>query len=131
MPTKPDTLTPQQQLAADLLAIGSSVSDAAEAVGVTRQTVSEWLNHSLPFQAALNLRQQELWRDSSERLRSLVPKALEILAGRMDSGSMVAAVHVLKAAGLYGLSAPAGSIHVAELEADESVRQREVRLRSL
>ena len=37
-------LSPEQELAADLLATGASVTAAAEACGVARQTVSEWLN---------------------------------------------------------------------------------------
>jgi hypothetical protein len=42
--TDADTaLTPQQEAAADLLATGKTVTDTAEAIGVTRQTVSECL----------------------------------------------------------------------------------------
>lgn len=53
-PTNPDTaLTPQQEAAADLLATGKTVTDTAEAIGVTRQTVSEWLHYNPEFQAAL------------------------------------------------------------------------------
>src|SRR5215468_9438272 len=66
-PTNPDTpdwtLTPQQETAVDLLVSGKTVTDTATAVEVTRQTVSEWLNHHPGFQAALNRRRQELWSD--------------------------------------------------------------------
>ena len=43
--TNPDTvaLTPQQEAAADLLAVGRTVTEVAAQVGVARQTVSEWL----------------------------------------------------------------------------------------
>jgi hypothetical protein len=48
-PTNPDipdwTLTPQQETAVDFLVSGMTVTDTAAAVEVTRQTVSEWLNH--------------------------------------------------------------------------------------
>ena len=72
-PTNPDTpdwtLTPQQETAVDLLASGKTVTDTATAVEVTRQTVSEWLNHHPGFQAALNSRRQELWAGMTDALR--------------------------------------------------------------
>jgi len=56
-PDTPDwTLTPQQETTVDLLASGKAVTDSTKAVEVTRQTVSEWLNHHPGFQAALNSR---------------------------------------------------------------------------
>ncbi len=81
MTTKTDThkLTPQQSAAVDALAFGATVTDAAETVKVSRQTVSEWLHHHAAFQAALHARQRELWRGHVERLRSLVPKAMDAL----------------------------------------------------
>ena len=82
-PTNPDTLdwtlTPQQETAVDLLASGKTVTDTATAIEVTRQTVSEWLNHHPGFQAALNSRRQELWAGVSDTLRGLLPKALDVL----------------------------------------------------
>ena len=108
MTTQTDTLTPQQAAAADLLALGANVTDAAEQVKVSRQTVSEWLHHNAAFQVALNSRQRELWQGHVERLRSLVPKALETLevAVSDEKQDVAAAVQILKAAGLYGLSGP-------------------------
>ncbi len=83
MATKTDNLTPQQETAADLLAFGATVTDAAATVKVSRQTVSEWLNHHAGFQAVLNARRRELFAENQERLRSLIPKALETL-GRLS-----------------------------------------------
>jgi malate synthase len=125
MTTKTDTLTPQQAAAADLLAFGATVTDAAATVEVSRQTVSEWLHHHAGFQSALHARQRELWQGNAERLRSLVPKALETLEAAVtdEKQGVAAAVHILKAAGLYGLSAPSGSIHVDEIEGAERARQ--------
>jgi hypothetical protein len=118
-------LTPQQAAAVDLLATGATVTDAAAAVEVSRQTVSEWLNHNAEFQAALNVRRRELWRDSTERLRSLVPQALETLQASLsdEKQGMAAAVHILKAAGLYALPVPTGSIHADEIESAEATRR--------
>lgn len=52
--TKADTteqwaLTPQQEMAVDLLATGKTVTDTAAALSVSRQTVSEWLNRHPGF----------------------------------------------------------------------------------
>ena len=58
------TLSPRQELAGDLLATGASVTAAAEACGVARQTLSQWLNGHPVFRAALNCRRgvvQALW----------------------------------------------------------------------
>ena len=110
-PDTPDwTLTPQQETAVDLLVSGMTVTDTAAAVEVTRQTVSEWLNHHPGFQAALNSRRQELWVGMTNRLRGLLPKALEVLTCELEGEHpLLAAVHVLKACGLYGsLAAPTG-----------------------
>ncbi len=125
MTTKTDSLTPQQAATADLLAFGATVTDAAETVKVSRQTVSEWLHHHAAFQAALHARQRELWSGHAERLRSLIPKALETLEGSLgdEKQGMAAAVHILKAAGLYGLPEPSGSIHVDEIEGAQRSRQ--------
>jgi translation initiation factor RLI1 len=125
MATKTDNLTPQQETAADLLAFGATVTDAAATIKVSRQTVSEWLNHHAGFQAVLNARRRELFAENQERLRSLIPKALETLEGSLgdERQAMAAAVHILKAAGLYGLPEPSGSIHVDEIESAERTRQ--------
>jgi len=127
MTTKADTrtLSPQQTAAVDLLATGASVTDAAAAVEVSRQTVSEWLHHHMLFQATLHARQRELWQGHVERLRSLVPKAMDTLevAVSDEKQGVAAAVHILKAAGLYGLPEPNGSIHADDIEAAERTRQ--------
>jgi transposase len=110
MTTQTDTqkLSPQQAAAADLLATGANVTDAAAAVQVSRQTVSEWLHHNEDFQVALNSRQQDLWQGYVERLRSLIPKAMDTLevAVSDEKQDVAAAVQILKAAGLYGCPWP-------------------------
>jgi len=115
MATKADNgdklkLTPQQELAVDLLATGKTITETAEAVEVARQTVSEWLNHNSAFQAGLNYRRQELWRANTNRLRSLIPKALDVLEREIEGkNSLKAAVCILKAAGLEHVGAPRGA----------------------
>jgi len=121
-PTKGDAskweLTPQQAAAVDLLAAGRTVSETAEAVGVVRQTVSEWLNQHDGFRAAVNQRRHELWAAVTDRLRSLVPKALDVLEEGLTAGNVQAALGLLKAAGLHGLAAPSGPTTPEAVEAE-------------
>jgi hypothetical protein len=120
-PTKADkhdwTLTPQQHLTVDLLATGANITTAAETAGVSRQTVSEWKNQHLGFQAALNAKRQELWEAMTDRLRNLLPKALDVVAAELDGEQRLqVALHVLKAAGLYKVPTPDAPTEIPDLE---------------
>jgi hypothetical protein len=68
MPTKPDIslhlareLSVAQRRAIDLLVAGATDGEAAEAVGVTRQTVNTWRNRDPIFIAELNRLRRDLW----------------------------------------------------------------------
>ena len=112
------SLTPQHQAAVDLLTTGQNVTETAHSLGVERQTVSKWLHHNPAFMAALNQRRQELWVDMTDKIRALVPRALDTLAAALDGEeSLTAAVHVLKASGLYGLVVPTGETDPALIAA--------------
>ena len=70
-----------------MLAVGTSITDAAEAMAGSRQTVSDWLHRHHGFQAALNRRRRELWTNVSDRLRALLPaKALTVLEREVEKG---------------------------------------------
>lgn len=122
-------LTPQQEAAVDLLATGQTITDTAAAVGVSRQTVSGWLHHDFAFQAALNLRQHELWAGLSARLRAMLPKALANLEAALDAGDMRAALAVLKLAAVP--LAPSGATDAGDLEAEAAERAELRELASL
>jgi hypothetical protein len=132
MPTIPDTekvcLTAQQELAVDLLATGKTITEAANTLGVARQTVSEWRNQDPVFEAALNARREELWSGMSDRLRVLLPKALNVLEQSLEHGELRAAVAVVRAAGLHSLSAPEGPV-TAE-DAETAARERDASRRN-
>jgi len=106
--TNPDatpdwTLSQQQLTAIDLLVTGHTLQAVADAIGVQRPTVSQWVNHHPSFQAALNQRRQELWQDLTDGLRALAPKALAVLARELEGEApLQAAVHVLRCLGIYG-----------------------------
>ena len=111
-------LNVKQENGIDLLLQGQNDREVAEAVGVSRQTVTEWPNGNAVFVAELNRRRQEVWEGEVERLRGLVAKAIDVLEEELeDEQGMVplrvrqaAAVHILKAVGLYGTKLrPAGN----------------------
>jgi hypothetical protein len=121
---KPDKTRQRQQLtvvqknAVDLLIQGKSDRQVAELVDVSRQTVCEWRQRHSGFIGELNLRRQEVWGAQTERLRGLVETAVDALeAALRDEGSLSAAVHVLKAAGVNGTDLrPLGPIEPTEIE---------------
>jgi hypothetical protein len=123
-------LTPQQEAAVDLLSIGRTVTETADAVGVARQTVSEWLHRHAGFKASLNRRRQETWESLVDDLRSLAPKAVRVLQEELERDGrsrLLAAVHVLKASGLYGLVKPDGATDATDLDTADRERRQERR----
>jgi hypothetical protein len=101
-------LTGPQLEAVDLLAGGKTDKEAAEALNLPRASVARWRLYDPVFQAALNRRRAEVWAAGIDRLRSLVPKALDALAeelGGKDSANRVkAAGAVLRLVQLPALS---------------------------
>lgn len=98
-------LTPEQLNAIDLLILGKTDREVAEAVGVRRETVTKW--HKNPFfSAELSIRREELWAEAKLRLKSLVYEAVNVLTSGLSSTdekvAIAAAVHILKTVGLYG-----------------------------
>lgn len=108
MATKPDIsghlkreLSVAQQNAIDLLVGGATDREAAEKVGVTRQTVNTWRNHDVVFITQLNARRLEIWGASLDKLRSLLPEALNTLEGAiMVSRDPKIALQIIHLAGL-------------------------------
>lgn len=120
-------LNVKQENAIDLLLQGQNDREVAEAVGVSRQTVTEWRNGNPVFVAELNRRRKEVWGGQQERLRGLVAKAVDTLEEQLEDEHgmtpvrvrQAAAVHILKAVGLYGTKLqPAGSSDPERVEAD-------------
>ncbi|OUM85815.1 MAG: hypothetical protein BAA01_03325 [Bacillus thermozeamaize] len=117
-------LSIEQENAIDLLVQGKSDREVAEAVGVARQTVTEWRNRNAVFAAELNRRRQEVWGTQVERLRQLVALAVDALEKDLKQERdaklrQLAAIHILKAVGLYGANlTPKGHIEPEDIEAD-------------
>jgi hypothetical protein len=96
-------LTIKQKNAIDLLVTGKSDQAVADAVGVSRVTVTCWRLEDTLFRAELNKRRKEIWGASVDRLRSLLPKAFDALEKAMDEGSVRAALGLVRLAGLNEL----------------------------
>lgn len=92
-------LTPQQETALDLILAGQSDREVAAAVKRRRQTICEW-RHDPVFEAALNTRRSEIWGHSIDRLRGLLPKALDVLEEALDKGDVRTAWRVVELASM-------------------------------
>ncbi len=73
------TLNPRQHSALSALLSGSTVTEAADHVGVTRQTVSEWCHHDDLFSDELATRRAELWESIRTRFEQATAKAVDVL----------------------------------------------------
>jgi len=104
---------------------GSRDSEVAQDLGVNRTTLWRWRKDDSLFQAELNRRRYELWNASVERLRTLVPAALDALAEELEGPRKLrAAAAILDLAGFRvqnksGIHvAPSGSTTPEGIEAD-------------
>jgi Homeodomain-like domain len=104
-------LTIAQERAIDLLLIGKSDAEVAQALHVGRTTVWQWRTEHPLFRATLAQRRAEVWRTAQERLRSLLMTAVENLGKAVEAGDLKASVELLKAVGLYGCVASIGEQH--------------------
>jgi hypothetical protein len=115
-------LTMPQLSAIDLLASGKTDKETAVLLGLSRTCITKWRLYSPEFQATLNRRRAEVWGAGIDRLRSLVPKALDALAEELEKADgpswLKAAVEVLKLAQL-----PDVWQQVGPMEAEAIVRQ--------
>src|SRR5262249_30387468 len=103
-------LTLAQQNAVDLLATGKTDTEAAESLSLNRVTLTRWRLYDPVFQAALNERRAEVWGAGLERLRSLIPRALDVLAEAIENGNMSAKLKAARTIlGLVELPSPVPS----------------------
>jgi len=93
-------LSPQQLLAVEHLAIGATVTRAAEAAGVSRETVHRWTRDDFTFQAALNRARRELQDAIERRLLAVAEKAMANVADAVEDGNLNVSVTLLKGLGV-------------------------------
>lgn len=73
------TLTDQQMRALDLVIVGTKIVDIANEIGVTRETVSRWINDNPIFIATLNEKRRELYQASQDRMLRMLDTAYDTL----------------------------------------------------
>ncbi len=125
--TKAD-ISPEQEQAINLILTGATDQSIADAVGVTRQTVNTWRNQNPAFMAELNQRRAVIWAGHVERLRGMTSKALDVLQEALadpdPKEARAAAVHILKACGLYGQSLqPLGLTDAKDIEREQKTKE--------
>lgn len=117
-----------QQSAVDLLAAGKNDTETAELLKINRVSVTRWRLYSPEFRAALAVRRADIWGAAANRLRALVPKAIDALAAALDeadeSDRLTVALAVLKLAGPLPL-APTEPTDPAEYVREVVKRERE------
>lgn len=125
------TLTPRQLHAADLLVSGKNDRETAEAVGVTRVTVTRWRLYHLGFRAAVSRRRKETFGVASDRLRGLLHRAIDVLETQLaseDPKVQMAAIRLMislsRQCPLQPSDEPESSREILEREAREYRLQR-------
>jgi hypothetical protein len=108
--------------AVDLLAAGKTDTEAAALLRLDRTTISKWRLYDPVFQAALNRRRAEVWSCGVDRLRSLIPKALDALADALEDREHP---HRVKAAAELLRLVPLadGALAIGPTDVDDVVRR--------
>lgn len=114
-------LTSHQTQALDLLLAGRTITQAAEEVGITRETLSRWRNHDPAFQAAYNAALRSAWEACQSKLLEKRVHALDELAELIDSENDALALRACKA--LLKLKAvyPGGTIDPEEIDHEKQL----------
>jgi hypothetical protein len=121
-------LSVAQLNAVDALVAGKNDREAAEQIGVSRVTVTRWKLYDVQFRAALAARRAEVWSGAADRLRALLPKALDVLAEALSDKAhgerrTNTALTLLKLAGLP-VTPPDEPRHADEIVRLEVERER-------
>lgn len=113
-------LTDQQAQVIDLMIVGETIREAADAAGCSVSDVESWLCSNASFVAGLNSRLQDVHRANANRLRSMAGDAIgtlgELLQSDDESVRLRAATAVLKAASLTDVQEPGGEVTAGEVE---------------
>jgi hypothetical protein len=108
-------LEPKQLEALDMLLSGATVTDAAAALDVARETVSRWRNSDPAFMAAYNAALQSAWDATHGRLLAARGKAIDRLADLLDSEDQATALRAAVAIVRLDLPRPDGSTDAATI----------------
>lgn len=97
------SLTTSQQQALEWLMSGGTITEAAELVGVKRQTVSRWVNHHFEFSHLYRQWQEQVRTGAEARLLGLADAAVNnLMAAVIEGKDVKASQFVLKLMGVMG-----------------------------
>ena len=101
-----DELNSNQIQAAQLLASGKSITDTAEEVGVSRQTIHDWQKNNYVFIAELNSLKLEIREAGRQALQSSIALAVDTINSIMsnsdnDLARLKAAHDILYRTGIF------------------------------
>ena len=94
--TRPAGLTDSKLIAIDTLLTGATHREAAEAAGVARTTVTEWVNRQSEFRGELERRRRERAAEVNDRVGAAVSQALRVVTEHLDGGDLRAALGMLR-----------------------------------
>ena len=84
-PIDREILTDRQRLALELILAGKTDVQVAQSVGVARRTICRWRHTDANFIAELRRRRKVMWDGVSDRLRSLLEPAVEVLPEQLTN----------------------------------------------
>ena len=89
----------KQQLAIDLLLIGTKYQDVAKAVDISREQLWRWRRRDMSFMTALELRRAERHQGVTDQFwGSLVPQAINVAAESLAEGDPEMARDIIRLA---------------------------------
>jgi hypothetical protein len=109
---QPDPLSVEQMNAIDLLIQGKPDQEVADIIGRDRITLWRWKTRVPLFAATLAIRREEVFAVALHRLRNLLGKAIDNIAGDIEAGDVKSSFELVKATGLHGFCPPTGETNV-------------------
>lgn len=89
-------ITERQSIAIDLLLLGLSVTTVAQQIGVSRQTVSNWIHSHIPFIVERNRRRRMNDEARARRCEHALDLAIELVIRSLESGETTLAHRIFQ-----------------------------------
>jgi hypothetical protein len=114
---EPGRLSPRQMLALTAFHRGATLTAAAEAAGVSRQTLHRWRTQNLNFAEAMDVWEKGEMVISRSRIVEMADLAIDTLSDAIEKGHAGAAIIVLKTLRLLKTYKPVDARREAQREA--------------
>jgi transposase len=120
----PASISAQQEQAIGLMVAGTSATDAAARVGVSRATLYRWQREAPQFIAAWNGWRRDVSQSARSRLLNLAEDAVKAVQGAIQQGDAKLAFQLLKHMNLFAQE-PQGSDDPEVIRRETKLAQRE------